>query len=34
MKIKADVENAKSMIDDAKKESVKILGVFSTVVTF
>lgn len=34
MSIKAEVEKAKMMIDDAKKESVKILGIFSTVVTF
>ena len=34
MSIKAEVDKAKLMIDEAKKESVKILGVFSTVVTF
>ena len=34
MSIKAEVDKAKLMIDEAKKESVKILGIFSTVVTF
>lgn len=34
MNIMKEVEKAKLMIDEAKKESVKILGIFSTVVTF
>lgn len=32
--IKTDVENAKKMIVETKKDSVKILGAFTTVVTF
>lgn len=32
--IKSDVENAKKMIVETKKDSVKILGAFTTVVTF
>lgn len=32
--IKSEVENAKKMIVETKKDSVKILGAFTTVVTF
>jgi hypothetical protein len=32
--IKSEVDNAKKMIADAKNDSVKILGVFTTIVTF